>query len=348
MSAFQAFATLIIATTSASMSQWISQSTPVLPRADQNMAIGYYNQTVFLLYALLSISSFSVHNTIIPIVLNVVIPRLFVLISGGYNYRQQLTTYDIGTNSFTDYGSSYLYDTLSSGNLFKEMGLATYYTQINETTLFSIAQSTTRISVYDLESLSWQQLATNIPTNVYFRGCLASSQSPSALYITGGWYTSTTSSTMNDLQVLTLHDMTWSDNAPAMTYARHSHGCVVVDDRLWAIGFVLAVEAINITGLESQSWNEMMTLPQRLVQFGMVAVDDTIYIVGGYNISSFAMNSVIAIDTAAASYAMYDGVLPYAVYGMPVVLIDDTIYGFGGTDGMSSDSWMTVDMLSIQ
>ena len=117
--------------------------------------------------------------------------------------------------------------------------------------------------MYDLHSLSGdmthQQLDTTMPTDVGNRGCIASSNSLSSLYITGGFDDDT--GIMDDLQVLNLQDLTWIVNAPSMLYARLAHGCTVIDDTLWVIGYVEAVEMIGITPSDDigmELWTEMM------------------------------------------------------------------------------------------
>lgn len=262
-----------------------------------------------------------------------------------------MTRYDTGVTNgwFDDYTTSkYLSDTLMNDD--GEDGEGIYFTQIDDTTLYTISTDGGNINMYDLTagSETYQQLVT-IPINVGFpnRGCLASSVSLSSLYVAGGF----NSGSIANLQILNLSDMQWSDG-PSMSYGRVAHGCVVVNDRLWAIGSVEEVEAINITNISSQSWSDMFSLPTRLSSFGLTVLDDIIYIIGGVDENSNyeEVDTMYLIDTAAGNYDLYEDSLPMELQGMAVIVVDRTIYGFGGYSSTSAEWWqdtlVTYDVLS--
>ena len=276
-----------------------------------------------------------------------------MIFSGGYNNRDQLVKYEISHDIFVDFGVDYLSSNLSNSN--GELGWCVYFTQINATTLFTINSNGGSINVYNLQSLSYDTLDTTIPTNVGIYGCMSSSESPSPkLYITGGY--NSDSGTLNNLQVLSLVDLQWVSSPPSMLKAREQHGCVVVNDTLWAIGgyYVDSVEAINTTNIATETWTAIGSLNCELELLGVTAVNEMIFIVGGYCIDTgYGSDTVYTIDTVKNNISVNECSLPIAVAGMHVVVVDYAIYGFGGYIGSSSysstylDSWMTLDLLRV-
>lgn len=133
--------------------------------------------------------------------------------SGGHPDKWQLVKYNILDDVFVDYGVGYLNDTL--GNSQGELGFGIHFSQINETTLFTMnIPESTSFGVYNLETLSYQDL--NIDRNFSAGDCMASSQVPSPrLYITGDW----------DV-FLDLDEMKWKEDMPWMNEWRWGHGCM--------------------------------------------------------------------------------------------------------------------------
>lgn len=234
--------------------------------------------------------------------------------------------------------------------------------------MYTINLDGDHIHVYNLESgtesLSYQQLATSIPIGVSMYGCIASAYSPGGtpegtpnptLFIVGGYDTSSSSSRA-DLQVLNLDDLSWLSNAPSMSYGRHSHGCIAVNDKLWAIGGggVDSIEVINTTNIATGgtwTWQENGNLDCGLHLFGITVAADTIYIVGG--LCSAFSDTVYTIDTVTnvvTRLAATADLLPTALCCISLVTVGDTIYGFGGYSAASGplDSWITLKMLGIK
>ena len=124
-----------------------------------------------------------------------------------------MTTFNTTSSEFTDYGAFHL-GKMGGG---AEGGFGTFFSQINDTTLFTISPQGDCIHAYNLEEVSFQRLDTTIPVNVGPTACLASSNvGGSRLYIAGGgtWHTGWN----NDLQVLDLDSMEWIDGVPPMKY----------------------------------------------------------------------------------------------------------------------------------
>jgi hypothetical protein len=296
---------------------WITHSDPALPREDRGMAVGYYDDSLYLF--------------------------------GGDDYKQQLVEYDMNNNTFIDHGSSNL-----SVN---EFGRGVYFTQMNSTTLYTIQYwAGDTISVYDLPSLSYSALNTTIPTAVTYDGCIASSETPSPrLYITGGYNSLyPNDGSLDSVQVFDLDTETWL-NVSSMQYARHYHGCIVVDDMLYVMGgyyngpesndarYVYEVEVINTTNIEEAEWEVIGNYTA--YSFGVTAVDGVIYMVGGIVDVDF-IDTVYTIDTATNNVSLHGDELPSALCSMPIVAVDHVIYGFGGRFWSDyKDSWMSYNTL---
>lgn len=276
-----------------------------------------------------------------------------ILISGGYPEGYQLVKYEISNDDFVDYGEYYLLDTLNSTF---EHGFGTYFTQIS-TTLYTINCKdyiNQSINVYDLQSLSYQPLNTTIPVAVSSSGCISSSESPSPkLFLTGGGSIGSSAPPLKNLQILSLIDLQWETSPPSMLKGRWGHGCIMVNDRLWAIGGYNedSVEAIKIADIAKESWGAIGKLSCLLWNMGVTAVNEIIFVVGGYRTDTDRFSdTVYTIDTNTNLIGVSADSLPLAVSGMSVVTIDRTIYGFGGldringSDGVYLDSWMTFDV----
>ena len=290
--------------------------------------------------------------------------HFLVVSSGGAANEQQLVEYDITNGLFVDYGEDYLSSTL--GNSDGDYGSGTF-TQFNATTLYSISPDGESINVYHLPTISYQKLGTQIPTFVDNEACISSSQSPlPRLYITGGYDNDNLPYTKLDrLQILELDDLQWLPSTPTMSVTRQLHGCIVVNDRLWAIGGFQedSFESMNIINITETTWNNIGNLSCELYNFGVIAVDDLIFIIGGYCSithssillsSQFVTDTVFTIDTDTDTISVYADNLPYGVRGMSVIMVDYMIYGFGGLAGEAgyqlyswTDKWMALGMLRV-
>lgn len=261
-------------------------------------------------------------------------------------------------DTFIDYGEDYLSSTM--GNADGEFGYGTYFTQINDTTLYTINCNGDSINVYDLQSLEFTDLGVSIPNDIDWSACIASSATPTPrLYITGGYERpdyNPAGFAVKSSKMLNLDNLQWSFGF--MEYSRSSHGCIVANDLLWAIGGSGrdSVETRNITNYAQNSWQERETLSLycQLASFGITAVDKLIFIVGGSCTEMYTntrSDLVVYIDSENMnSIRYYPYRLPYAVSGMSIMLIDDTIYGFGGLDAYNAtilNSWMMLDVLSV-
>ena len=270
----------------------------------------------------------------------------------GGSHATQLMQYDIANHQLTDYGEDYLRDTMSNG--IGEFGVGGYYSQLNTTMLYTIAYEGDYINSYDLQSLSYQQLSPAIPITIVDSGaCLASSETPSPrLYVTGGKDDDYIA--MNDLQVLDLDQSQWLTNVSSMQYSRLDHGCIVVDERLFVVGGfnLVAIEVINVMVIDSASWDTIGNLSDDRYQFGqLIAFQEVIYVIGGNTYDGGYLDTVYAIDIMSdtmGNVTVLPDKLPYSVVSMGTVIVDNTIYGFGGEDGDFNHfhTWISYEMLS--
>ena len=273
-------------------------------------------------------------------------PPLALSGSSNNQYNNQLVQFDTATGTFIDYGVKYINETMGCDNgMYFWWGI--YYTQINGATLYALSSHAGVMNVFDLQSLSYHDLGTSIPSNVQMYACTSSSNTPvPILYITGAPYIL---SLPQDVQFLRFDTMEWL-SAPSMLNARRYHGCIVANDRLWAIGgsYSDSAEAINTTNIVNATWQLVgaLTCP---AFFGITSVDDLIFVIGGYCYdNSTVSRHVQTIDTVTDTISIFEYSLPYGVRSIAVVAIDHTIYGFGGNSGTSFlDSWLTLEMLRV-
>ena len=212
--------------------------------------------------------------------------------------------------------------------------------------------------MYDLRSLvSGFGPLTKIRRTVNFTACLASSEAPSPrLYVTGGdWFADNndnwTMFTTTDLpengtnkvfQILDLGSLSWT-LGDDLNFARRAHGCIVMNDTLWIMGYVADIETVNITDVYNAGWSvhSELRLENNLIEFGLVAVDHYIWIIGGFVINGttdqvnggynqYSSDMVYIIDTISGSAST--GVLPIeeGIAGLCAVEVDSIVYGFGG------------------
>ena len=103
------------------------------------------------------------------------------------------------------------------------------------------------------------------------------------------------------------------------------------------------MEAINISIIDNASWESKGNLNGNAISFGIVAVDNLIYVVSGWP----DVDTMYIIDTLNEAVAnISTGLLNYA---MAVVAVDGIMYGFGGYDLIEDeamDTWALYDLLS--
>ena len=275
-----------------------------------------------------------------------------MVFSGGYPYPHQLIEYDITRNVFVDYGENNLSQTVGFN-----FGLSsTYFSQINDTTLYTIARNGVSINLFDLQTLSFTNLSTAIPATSSVYGCISSSETPNAaLYITGGYLYTDAS---RQLQVFSLENSQWLTNPPSLSHYRTWHACIVAREKLWAIGGwdTDSIEYVTIMNIEAERWQIAGYLNQAIYTASVTAVDNTIFVIGGAftndnGQTTHSLNTVYTIDTVMNTINIAADELPIYVSVMAVIAVDHTIYGFAGWKAPSetapapfSASWVSLDV----
>eukprot|EP01083_Nonionella_stella_P179740 639056_1 len=269
-----------------------------LPRADDSMAVGAYNGKIFII--------------------------------GGYYEGNALVEFDIATHSVTDHGKRAIMASKTDGaaQFWSQQGPILY---IIDDTVFSIYDMHTRQFTANWKGITFL-------TGVGDDGCLASSAL--FLYVTGG-----DPDGIDTLQVLRLTTYSWITNPlpPTMQQRRQHHSCVLHNDYLWAFAgqwtpdkknFEIANnERILATGdIAQNTWNYIDPLTVGIVNHRAVAYQDTIYVIGGQDLSSTEYAFVHLVDANTGEVSVSSDPMPDTCdYGAPII-VDSTLYVFGGFD----------------
>ena len=120
-----------------------------------------------------------------------------------------------------------------------------------------------------------------------------------------------------------------------------------MNDTLWIMGYIRAIHAIqySTTVIDGVSWQKRGHLSDsNLVSFGVAAYEDLIFVVGGER-DNTAESTMYIIDTSQDKVESVS--MGFAVHSMPVVVVDNIIYGFGGVNasGTAMKSWAQYTML---
>ena len=202
--------------------------------------------------------------------------------------------------------------------------------------------------------MTYETLQPPMPKHVGNDACLASSNPSSpTLYVTGGSVWNGSDAGPLNLKKLQIWEANEWREGPDMIYSRERHGCTVVNDWLWIIGGNdrIEMEAINISNIDESSWELKGHLDREIAEFGVVAIDHLIYVVGGCmecesSSRQQALDIMYMIDTLNGDVTAMS--MGFPIYGMPVVAVDGIMYGFWGRDdsGQEKDSWALCDLLS--
>eukprot|EP01084_Bolivina_argentea_P109047 194917_1 len=293
--------------TSYFFSNWIAPPQPLLPRPVYAMAICHLNNSIILL--------------------------------GGGENDFQMVFYNISNNSITDYGT--LPHDMSG------FGHGDYYTQINHM-FYWIEPITSNIIEYNIIN---NTLKANIimETFVSSGACLTSINN--TLFVLGGL--SQTYDRLNSTQIFDLSNHTWLDSLqiPEMIFARSHHTCVVdpLRNQLYAIGGDLGspagisdvVEVIsidNIDNISNQIWRFSDNLTYPTMSARAVIYHDKILIIGGLytkeQSTSVDMLSEIQVIDCNTGSVSTGGHLNYGVATTSIVIVNDIIYAFGGSNNI--------------
>jgi len=310
---------IVVVLITVSQSAWVLHSDPAMPIPLYKTAVGCDNHSLYI---------FGGMNT-----------------TDGVNHNVHL----LGVNTFFIVDAPVM-GSVGDGQVF--------YSQINDTTMFVVDPNTYAhpqspgIFVFDLSAPynTWPAIIeghpedsgkplVTLPVDGSWSGCLSSSETPSPrLYLNGGILDNA-----KETQVLNLDDLSWLEGVPSMKYKRQSHGCAVVEGKLWAIGYARNIEHIEVEDIAKASWKEIKTkFPTfkvgssvtSLVNFNVVVIKDIIFVIGGTYDFENAVNTVYTIHTKASHDIVHlNGKrLPYPIMSAGAAVAHETIYVFGGYD----------------
>ena len=248
-----------------------------------------------------------------------------------------MVEYDISKDIFVDHGQVVLNSLV--------FGHTQYYTQYNQTLMYTIRHSGGSLIMFNLESLESQEINTTIPVNVSNTACIVSSEENVSLYIIGGYY----SGKLNIVQTFQLDSKIWLSNVAGMNTARMYHSCLAEEttQRLYAVAGAdeTSIEYIESTNIESESWVTLNDeLPVGLRDTRLVAMNGIIYVLGGRDNDGHHYDAVYTIDATTGEVSTHSDALPRPdLTGIAAIVVDDVIYGFGGRDDNNTrcDWWMT-------
>eukprot|EP01083_Nonionella_stella_P097280 273429_1 len=148
------------------------------------------------------------------------------------------------------------------------------------------------------------------------------------LIVTGG-------DNVNSTQIYDITNDLWLSNVADMQNPRSRHSCVVVDQRVYAIGGGDTVEVLNVANMGSigsQTWSVMAaSLPWDKFETSAVVFGSDIVLLGGSVYENPANKKVVVvIHTVTGTIASSSTPLLYAAAGISGVYAHPKLYAFGG------------------
>eukprot|EP01083_Nonionella_stella_P236914 831616_1 len=274
-----------------------------LPRADDSMAVGAYNGTIFII--------------------------------GGNNERNALVELNIATHSVTDHGKHALIESETDGaaQYWSQQGPIVYIIHEEGSICF--------FNIYDMRTRQYTTNWKGITflTGVGDDGCLASSAL--FLYVTGGdpdgldalqvlslttysWITNPLPPTMQQRRQhhsCVLHnDYLWAFGGQ-WTPIKNQNDELASNERIRTTG--------DIT---QNTWNYINPFSKAIEHHRAVAYQDTIYVIGGNDADSNENDFVHLVDANTGEVTVSpDRMQSVSQLGAPII-VDSTLYVFGGFD----------------
>eukprot|EP01083_Nonionella_stella_P042366 114468_1 len=271
-----------------------------------------------------------------------------ILLFGGFDsiLQKQFIKFSITQNTFIDEGTAYL----SQGTY----SYAQHYTQLDNH-LWMLRGA--HFIDFDIATYTAYYPNITVPIDIRLAGCLTSSQNH-LIVVGGGDQRSSTTGNMsyylNTTQMYSITNAHWLQNLPTMTQARSAASCIVVNDKLYAIGGTNqyktdTVEKLNVanindaTWIQSQSWELIsgaLNFPitrTRVVAHGQYIIQIGGLIQSGWNIMPY----VNVIDTQTGT-AQFMNNLPFRNVLSAPIIVNDVLHIFGGYTRDES-GWYSVD-----
>ncbi|MCX7748102.1 MAG: hypothetical protein N2645_14640 [Clostridia bacterium] len=158
----------------------------------------------------------------------------------------------------------------------------------------------------------------------------ASSENAGKIYVTGGFNTSTYSSTAI-VQAFDPQTGTWAWRAP-MNSARKSHGSAALNNKIYVVGgfnnsFLNSVEEYDPS---TNVWTTKANMPTARHSLGVAAVNGKLYALGGIKSSGVISNEVEEYNPLTNSW-ISKGTMPTPRESFAIAVVNNKIYVIGGT-----------------
>eukprot|EP01083_Nonionella_stella_P098690 277607_1 len=283
----------------------------LLPRADTQFALGYYNDVI----------------------------KLY----GAQGWNKQFMSFEVSSQTFTDHGSNYLPTWINGGGQFYAQLANTLYV-INPND--NGPGDTQYIAYFDLTNDDFVPYSVAIPIKVFADSCIGAHTN--FLAIVGG-YDSGYLKTLH-LYHLIQKQWTQPANL-TYERAYHSCIVHNATSRLYVLGGqgyrplnIETYHASNSSVFTPLTNNLLSPVTDaRIVVYG-----DDIYVIGGRNPYKYSTDQwaikIQIIDTVQQT-VRYGPSLAYGIRGAPVVILNHILYCFGGWGNNAMDTWQYLNLV---
>eukprot|EP01083_Nonionella_stella_P141106 434141_1 len=279
---------------------WITPSDPLMPYADDEMAIGAYNDTIWLI--------------------------------GGYKQRKQTTQFKVVTQTFTNFEANALSSSIR--------GHSQYWSQQNHIIYLIDPITGNSFCIYDLMNnqftSNWMDITFS--TNVGYRGCLSST--PQHLYVSGGyngqWHNILQIVSLSSYEwVNSPPNMNVNRSSHACIVHNNYLWAIGGFD---GSSKLKSIERVFVPDITNNEWILSSDLSTRLSALRVVEWYDTLYVVGGWDSYDDRVDMMHVIDGNTGDVSLSPDSLPFIGRWISPIIYDDILYAFGGM-GSPRDKW---------
>eukprot|EP01083_Nonionella_stella_P032694 89465_1 len=279
---------------------WEQSDTITLPNGGRyGMAAGFFNESVFL------IGGRTASN------------------SNGFT---EVIKYNMNSDAFTAHGTITHNIRIVSQS----------YTQI-DSMIYLYSSSTDYIVSYDMASSTYDAQYV-LKANVALDDPCMTNLNSEFLFLLGG---SISPNYQSGFHIFDLNTKQWINDGPDMLEPRVYFSCNAHRDHLYVMGggnaeealdTVIVIDIRNVSTINHQNWSALDdTLSAKKNQLHSVVFEDDIYVIGGWSTGATATpyGHIDVIDTITNTIRL-DSTLLTAAYGVSPVVVENTIYVFGG------------------
>jgi N-acetylneuraminic acid mutarotase len=203
--------------------------------------------------------------------------------------------------------------------------------------------------VYDTATQQIQMLrcVTGKPTQMSRnRVDCASAVHKGALYVVGG-YVASEDETLRSVEVYDFATQQWSLLPTEMGTARHLHGVVVCEDKLYVVGGMdednAYLDTVEVYDFVNEVWSILsvpMPQPRAYITNGVVQHKGKVYVVGGS--TGVDLRSVAVYDITTAAWSMLSAEMMVDRRDCATAVHGNKIYVLGGRDAQQNSSLSSV------